>query len=43
MKTSNKNWVSFLFSVKKKKKSIKVQDMVDEEPKYFKYYLLVLF
>lgn len=42
MKTSNKNWVSFLFSVKKKK-SIKVQDMVDEEPKYFKYYLLALF
>lgn len=41
MKTSNKNWVSFLFSVKKK--SSKVQDMVDEEPKYFKYYLLVLF
>lgn len=42
MKTSNKNWVSFLFSVKKKKKkSNKVQGMVDEEPKYFKYYLVV--
>ena len=41
MKTSKKIWISFPFSVEEN--SNKFQAMVDEEPKYFKYFICLCY